>query len=233
VVRAPRVSSKVLGKATSGFERRSSTATLSIKNVKATQHKPLIRLPNAGLLAGFRYYSKTQFNFWVYPEYAYLSGLVSAIRRMGGAMILKQLFKESPIRSGLNFSGNKFFWFKAQISGNRPLFSRFATQKRKIFALEKNHDLFSDPAADLLMVAFYFWLDTRSEGRPSLEVIAFRVRPAAMRSLSSSRGTNFHCGEWFRRRCDRAKRNAQCLIARHDGFDPLAAWMDLQKRISI
>lgn len=32
-----------------------STATLSILTVKATQHNPLIRRPNVGLLAGVRY----------------------------------------------------------------------------------------------------------------------------------------------------------------------------------
>ncbi|MFQ5949860.1 MAG: class I SAM-dependent methyltransferase [Nitrospiria bacterium] len=48
------MSSKGLGKAANGKERRSSTATLSIFTVKATPHKPVIRQPNAGLLAGFR-----------------------------------------------------------------------------------------------------------------------------------------------------------------------------------
>jgi len=45
--------------------------------------------------------------------------------------------KEPLIKFGLDFSGDKMFRFKAQITENSPLFSRFATQKRSIFALKK------------------------------------------------------------------------------------------------
>jgi hypothetical protein len=52
-------------------------------------------------------------------------------------LILLVIFKEPLIKSGLNFSGDKVFRFKAQVAENSPLFSRFVTQKRDIFALKK------------------------------------------------------------------------------------------------
>jgi len=44
---------------------------------------------------------------------------------------------EPLIKSGLDFSREKIFRFKAQIEENSPLFSKFATQKREILALKK------------------------------------------------------------------------------------------------
>jgi len=48
------------------------------------------------------------------------------------------IVQEALIKSGLSFSGDKMFRYKAQIALNSPLFSRFATQKRYIFALKNN-----------------------------------------------------------------------------------------------
>jgi len=42
------------------------------------------------------------------------------------------------MKSGINFSRDKIFRFKAQIAGNSPLFSKFVTQKLGIFALKKH-----------------------------------------------------------------------------------------------
>jgi len=52
--------------------------------------------------------------------------------------------KEALIKSGLSFSGDKMFRFKAKIAENSPLFLRFATQKQDIFALKKQFMTYSE-----------------------------------------------------------------------------------------
>ncbi len=52
--------------------------------------------------------------------------------------------KEALIKSGLNFSGDKIFRFKAQIAANSLLFSRFETQNRDLFVLKKQFMTYSE-----------------------------------------------------------------------------------------
>ncbi|MBN4054725.1 hypothetical protein JYT87_03360 [Nitrospira defluvii] len=85
-------------------------------------------------------------NFFLYRHAIAHLGLTSFLICMGMPVKLKLLIiiKESLIKSVLNFSGDKFFQFKAQIEENSLLFSRFATKKRNILALKKQFMTYSE-----------------------------------------------------------------------------------------